>query len=446
VSEEKEPDRRPAPGGGGHDLAVPEGGAPPRERIVVTGMGAVSPYGLGVKTLLDGVRTGRSTIEPIAEFPVDECRCRLGARIPPLDLSKLDGTSSFRRAPRATQYAIAATDEALRHAAHTPTSWPAERVGVFLGTYRGMTEVSEQIWHKLIESEPRFVPALLFQETVTNAVASAISIRWGLKGTNYAISSGNASGYQVLYLALQALRSGRLDAVVAGAFDVFTSANHHDMDDLGMLSERGASRPFDRRRDGFIMGEGAGVLILERRPTALARGARILAEIGGVGIAHDAYGFATHHPEGRGLATAAGSALTQAGVTPAAIDYIGTAANSTLGLDRAESRAIHTVFGDCARTVPVSSLKALTGEAMAASDLFNLIVCIAAVGGGELPPQAGTDECDPECPLNLVTPDRQPPNVRTVLAHSYSYFGGSAAAVVVGQPVPLEGESGLCQP
>src|SRR5207248_1369740 len=133
-----------------------------------------------------------------------------------------DPSGTFRRAPRATQYSILATDEALRQARHD--SWPhaAERIGVFLGTYRGMTEVSEEIWAKLIDSEPRFVPALLFQETVTNAVASAISIRWGFRGTNYAISSGNSSGFQVLHLAVESLREGRLDAIVAGTFDLFT--------------------------------------------------------------------------------------------------------------------------------------------------------------------------------------------------------------------------------
>src|SRR5204862_3475416 len=138
----------------------------------------------------------------------------------------------FRRAPRATQYAIIATDEALRQAGHD--TWPlaSERIGVFLGTYRGMSEVGEEIWAKLIDSEPRFVPALLFQESVTNAVASTISIRWGFRGTNYAISSGNSSGFQVLHLAVEALREGRLDAIVAGTFDLFTQANQHDMDDL----------------------------------------------------------------------------------------------------------------------------------------------------------------------------------------------------------------------
>jgi 3-oxoacyl-[acyl-carrier-protein] synthase II len=400
------------------------------ERVVVTGMGMVSPYGVGVPRFLEAVRSSEGAIAPIDAFDVADCACTSGARVPRLDPALLAGLGPFKRAPRATQYALLATAEALAHAGQSAPTWASERVGVFLGTYRGMTEVSEQIWSKMIESEPRFVPALLFQETVTNAVASAISIRWGLRGTNYAISAGKASGYHTLYLALQALRAGRADAIVAGTFDLFTEANQHDMDALGMLSATNRSRPFDARRDGFVMGEGAAVVVLETLAGARARGATVLAEISGIGLAHDAHRFAVNHPEGRGLAAAMRQALAAAGTDADGIDYVGAAANSTAALDRAECRALDTVFGSRARQVPVSSLKALTGEAMAASDLFNLVACVAAVQDGVAPPQAGTEERDPECDLNFVRPGPAAP-VRRALAHSYSYFGGNAAAVVV---------------
>jgi 3-oxoacyl-[acyl-carrier-protein] synthase II len=400
------------------------------QRVVVTGLGLVSPYGAGAPAFFEGIRAGRPALQPIESFDVTGCRCTFGGRVPALDLRGFDGSGNFRRAPRATQYTLMATDEALRAAGAADAGWVPERVGVFLGTYRAMTEVSEQIWAKLITSEPRFVPALLFQETVTNAVASAVSIRWGFKGTNYAISSGNASGFQVLQLAVQALCSGRADAIVAGAFDLFTEANQYDMDDLGMLSPSNTSRPFDLRRDGFVMGEGAGVVVLERLEQARARGAVVLAEIAGVGLAHDAHGCGGHHPDGRGLAAAMHQALAGAELEPGEIDYLGAAANSTPGLDRAESRAIHTVFGAAAAEVPVSGLKAYTGEAMAASDMFNLAASIAAVGDGVAPAQP-EPERDPECALNVVGAAGGQRPVRTALADSYSYFGGNAAAVVV---------------
>jgi 3-oxoacyl-(acyl-carrier-protein) synthase len=401
------------------------------ERVVVTGMGLVSPYGLGVPRFLQQVHAAEAAIAPIQDFDVSGCSCTSGARVPRLDPEVTASLGAFKRSPRATQYALLATAEALASAGQAEPSWDTERVGVFLGTYRGMTEVSEQIWSKVIESEPRFVPALLFQETVTNAVASAISIRWGLRGTNYAISAGKASGFHTLYLAVQALRAGRADAVLTGTFDLFTEANQHDMDALDMLSPSNASRPFDARRDGFVMGEGAAVLVLETLAGARARGARILAEISGVGLAHDAHAFATNHPEGRGLVAAARQALQSAGVAPEDVDYVGAAANSTGALDRAECRAIASVFGERARSVPVSSLKALTGEAMAASDLFNLVACVSAVGDGVAPPQAGTEEIDPECDLDFVRLGAARRPVKKALAHSYSYFGGNAAAVVV---------------
>jgi len=410
-----------------HDGGEP---LPDLARVVVTGVGMVSPYGAGTRPFLEGVRAGRPALRAIDDFDVSACRCTTGGRVPRLDLKEFDAAGAFRRMPRATQYAILATAEALADAGAAAPIWPGERVGVFLGTYRAMTEVSEQIWAKLIHGEPRFVPALLFQETVTNAVASAISIRWGFKGTNYAVSSGNASGYQVLQLALQALRAGRADAIVAGTFDLFTEANQYDMDDLGMLSPSNASRPFGARRDGFVMGEGAAVVVLEKLETARARGARIKAEIAGVGLAHDAHAFAGHHPEGRGLAEAMRRALSASGAEPREIDYIGAAANSTPGLDRAESRAIHAVFGEAAREVPVSSVKACTGEAMAASDMFNLAAAVAAVGDGLVPAQPA-HEADPECALSVVGPAGTGRPVRTALANSYSYFGGNAASVVV---------------
>ncbi|MCU1347871.1 MAG: beta-ketoacyl synthase family protein [Acidobacteria bacterium] len=405
-------------------------------RFAVTGTGIVSPFGVGVAPFLKAVRGGESAIRPIEDFDVSDCRCRIGARVPAIDMQQFDASSTFRRAPRATKYTVMATDEALRQAGHAQWSYAPERIGVFLGTYRGMTEVGEQIWAKLIDSEPRFVPALLFQESVTNAVASAISIRWGFRGTNYAISSGNASGFQVLHLAVEALRERRLDAIVIGTFDVFTEANQHDMDDLGLLSVSNASRPYDSRHDGFVMGEGAAVVVLETFANARTRGATVLAEIAGIGVAHDAFGFARNHPEGRGLASAVRRALHRGDALPSDVDYIGAAANSTVLLDRAETRAIDDVFGECSRRVPISSLKGMTGEAMSASDMFNLIACIAAVGDGIVPPHIGSEELDAECQLNIVRRDQPRFQVRTALAHSYSYFGGSAGAALVRAPVP----------
>jgi 3-oxoacyl-(acyl-carrier-protein) synthase len=387
-----------------------------KTRIVVTGMGMVSPFGTGVEAFLGATRRGEGAIRDIEDFDVTACVCKTGARVPSMDMQKFDGSGNFRRAPRATQYTVIATDEALRQAGHENWGFASERVGVFLGTYRGMTEVSEQIWTKLIDSEPRFVPALLFQETVTNAVASAISIRWGFRGTNYAISSGNSSGFQVLHLAVEALREGRADAIVAGTFDLFTQANQHDMDDLGMLSATGSSRPFDNRRDGFVMGEGAAVVVLETLASAKARGANVLAEIAGLG---------------RGLVAAMRKAMVKADVTADEIDYIGAAANSTDTLDRAERAAIELVFGDDAATVPVSSIKGMTGEAMAASDMFNLIACIGAVRDNVAPMNAGFDNADENCTLNLVRSEEMPRDIRLALANSYSFFGGNAGAALI---------------
>jgi 3-oxoacyl-(acyl-carrier-protein) synthase len=414
-----------------------ETASPEKTRIVVTGMGMVSPYGVGVAPFLESTRRGESAIRPIDDFDVSDCRCQTGARVPAIDMQQFDPSGTFRRAPRATQYAVIATDEALKQAGHENWTLASERIGVFLGTYRGMSEVSEQIWSKLIDAEPRFVPALLFQESVTNAVASAISIRWGFRGTNYAISAGNSSGFQVLHLAAEELREGRADAIVVGTFDLFTEANQHDMDDLGMLSATNSSRPYDSLRDGFVMGEGAAVVVLETEASALARGATILAEIAGVGIAHDAYGFARNHPEGRGLVSAVRSALRRANVDASDVDYIGAAANSTMSLDTAETAAIQVVFGDAARTVPVSSLKGMTGEAMAASDMFNLISCIGAVTAGQVPPHGGSDELTADGALNYVRLDTQDFPVGMALAHSYSYFGGNAGAAIVRAPAAI---------
>ncbi|WP_224364466.1 beta-ketoacyl-[acyl-carrier-protein] synthase family protein [Hyalangium versicolor] len=397
-------------------------------RVVITGMGAVSPYGAGAPALLSALAEGRSAIRSIEDFDASGCTCTHGARVPQGSLAALTGSNNLKRAPRATQYTMLATEEALQAAGHGPSTWNSERVGVFLGTYRAMAEVSQDIWHRIITSEPRFVQPLLFQETVTNAVASALSIRWGWRGTNYAISAGNSCGFQVLSLALHALRSGRADAIIAGTFDLFTAATHYDMNDIGVLSDSNVSRPFDTRRDGFIMGEGAAVVVLETLASARARGATILAELAGLGVAHDGHGFATHHPEGRGLALAMSQALRGAELSPGEVDYIAAASNSTQSLDRAEVAALRTVLGAAADTVPLSSIKALTGEAESASDMFNLLACIGAVRGGGLPLQAGTEQ--PEFQLNLVRQPQGHRPVRAALANSYS-FGGNAGAALV---------------
>ncbi|WP_044889849.1 beta-ketoacyl-[acyl-carrier-protein] synthase family protein [Myxococcus hansupus] len=404
-------------------------------RIVITGMGAVSPYGAGVPALLGGLTEGRSAIRPIEDFDTSGCGCTHGARVPQGSLTALTGSNNLRRAPRGTQFSMLATEEALTMAGYSPSTWEPERVGVFLGTYRAMAEVSQDIWHRIITSEPRFVQPLLFQETVTNAVASALSIRWGWRGTNYAISAGNACGFQVLTLAAQALRAGRADAIIAGTFDLFTTATHFDMDDIGVLSGANVSRPFDTRRDGFIMGEGAAVVVLETLASAKARGAAVLAEVAGLGVAHDGHAFGVHHPEGRGLASAMRQALQAANVSPSAVDYIAAASNSTPSLDKAEVAALRMVMGDAASTVPLSSVKGLMGEAESASDMFNLLACVGAVRGGGLPVQAGTEQ--PEFELNLVRTSQGHPPVRAALAHSYS-FGGNAGAALVRALEPQE--------
>ncbi len=397
-------------------------------RIVITGMGAVSPYGAGVPALLGGLTEGRSALRPIEDFDTSGCGCTHGARVPQGSLTALTGSNNLRRAPRGTQFSMLATEEALQMAGYSPATWAPERVSVFLGTYRAMAEVSQDIWHRIITSEPRFVQPLLFQETVTNAVASALSIRWGWRGTNYAISAGNACGFQVLTLAAQALRGGRADAIIAGTFDLFTTATHFDMDDIGVLSGANVSRPFDTRRDGFIMGEGAAVVVLETLAAAKARGATVLAEVAGLGVAHDGHAFGVHHPEGRGLASAIRQALQAANVSPEAVDYVAAASNSTPSLDRAEVAALRTALGDAASTVPLSSIKGLLGEAESASDMFNLLACVGAVRGGGLPVQAGTEQ--PEFELNLVRTSQGHRPVRAALAHSYS-FGGNAGAALV---------------
>ncbi|WP_235685571.1 beta-ketoacyl-[acyl-carrier-protein] synthase family protein [Corallococcus silvisoli] len=404
-------------------------------RIVITGMGAVSPYGAGAPALLSALAEGRGAIRPIEDFDASGCACKQGARVPQGSLAALTGSNNLRRAPRATQFTMLATEEALQGAGYGPSTWDSERVGVFLGTYRAMTEVSQDIWHRIITSEPRFVQPLLFQETVTNAVASALSIRWGWHGTNYAISAGSACGFQVLALAARALRSGRADAIIAGTFDLFTEATHYDMDDIGMLSDANVSRPFDSRRDGHILGEGAGVVVLETLASARARGATVLAELAGLGVAHDGHAFAHHHPEGRGLASAMEQALREAASSPGDVGYIAAASNSTQSLDRAEVAALRTVLGPAASTIPISSLKALTGEAESASDMFNLLACVGAVRGGGLPVQAGTDQ--PEFELNLVRQPQAHPPVRAALAHSYS-FGGNAGAALIRAIQPME--------
>lgn len=395
-------------------------------RIVITGLGAITPLGIGAERLLAGWRDGEVAIRD------GEALC---STFEPTDyLTKKEA----RRTDRFAQLAMAASDEAVRQA------WPggipdsaAGRVACVVATGVGGVESLEEDIETLRRHGPRRVSPLGVPRLMANAGSAMVAMRHALVGESFGLVSACASGTQVIGAGARMLRSGEADAVVVGASDgrttAFTSAAYNLM---GATSKVGVSRPFDRRRDGFVPGEGAAFLILERYDEAVARGAEILAEIRGYGASSDAHHLTAPHPEGRGAKQAMNNALVDAGVAADEVDYVNAHGTSTQLNDRIETTALKAVFGQHAHRIPVSSLKSSVGHLQGAAGAAEAVATVLALRARIAPPTLGLEEPDEGLDLDYVPGVAKPlPRAAerpTLTAISNSFgFGGHNATLVV---------------
>lgn len=407
-----------------------------RRRVVITGLGAITPLGENVGTFWDGLISGRSGIGPIRSFDAAPFDVRIGGQCWTFDANAHIEHRLAKRMDRFAQLAFVAAREAAHDAGIANGGITPERAGVIVGTgIGGITELEEQ-YRRLLEKGPSRVSAFTIPKLMANAAAGHISIALNLKAVNTAVATACASAGNAIADAFNNIRHDYADLVVCGGSEAaLTPLGLAAFAAMKALSTRNddpprASRPFDKNRDGFVLSEGAGLLVLEEYEHARKRGARIYCELIGVGATADAGDMVQPDPEGQGAARAMTAALTDAGVNLSEVDYINAHATSTTLGDIAETRAIKRVFGADAKRLAISSTKGATGHLLGASGGIETIACVKAMENNTLPPTLNLDEPDPDCDLDYVPRTPRDARVRVAMSNSFG-FGGHNACVVL---------------
>ncbi|MCK4449818.1 MAG: beta-ketoacyl-ACP synthase II [Anaerolineae bacterium] len=406
------------------------------DRVVITGMGTINPLGLDVETTWRKLLAGKSGAGPLTHFDPSAFLTQIACEVKDFKPEDYMSRKDARRLDQYIQFAIASTAQALEQAGLTIDERNADDVGVIIGSGIGGLPTMDKGYHDLFTKGPMRVSPLTGPMMIANMAAGQVAITFGAAGPNFCIVSACATGSNVLGEAAELIRRGDAVAVIAGGseapFVPFGMAAFHR---TGALSRRNneperASRPFDAQRDGFVFGEGAGILILESLEYAQKRGAEPLAEIVGYGATADAYHISAPAEDGRGAAKAMERALKKAGLAPTDVDYINAHGTSTILNDVTETRAIKTVFGDYAYQVPISSTKSMTGHLMGAAGALEAIVCVKTIQEGIIHPTINYEYPDPECDLDYVPNVARPADVRVALSNSFG-FGGHNATIVL---------------
>jgi 3-oxoacyl-[acyl-carrier-protein] synthase II len=406
------------------------------ERVVITGMGAVTPLGLDLASTWQAMLAGRSGAGPITRFDPSAHETKIACEVKGFDPTLYVDRKEARRMDRYTQLAMAATREALDDARLTITQENADDVGVVLGSGIGGIETLSSQFKVLFDKGPDRLSPFLCTMMIANIAAGQIAIQFGMHGPNFATVSACATGAHAVGEAYEIVRRGAARAMVAGGAEApivpVSVASFNSMKALSVRNEppQAASRPFDADRDGFVLGEGAGVFVLESLDSARARGAQIQAEVVGYASTADAYHVVAPPEGGSGAELAMARALKSAGLQPDEVDYINAHGTSTPLNDRAETQAIKAVFGEHAYRMPVSSTKSMTGHMLAAGGAVELMVCALAIRGGVVPPTINLTNPDPECDLDYVPNVARRHRVRVALSNSLG-FGGHNATLVV---------------
>jgi len=409
----------------------------PQTRVVITGVGAVTPVGNDVPTMWRNVVDGKSGVGPITLFDASDLETQIAAEVKDFDPVALFGAKAARTMDRYSQFALAAARQAVADAGLT-FAGDNERIAVIVGTgIGGMATLAQQL-HALDERGPRRVSPFFIPMVLADTAAGNIAIEYGIRGPNLAVISACASGANCIGEAAMMIRHGRVDKAICGAAEAgILRLAIAAFNVMGAISRRNdeptrACRPFDAHRDGFVMGEGAGILVLEKLEDAQARGAHIYAEILGYGLSADAYHITAPLESGAGAALAMAGALRDAGLAPTDVEYINAHGTSTPLNDRAETIAIKSVFGDHAYRLAVSSTKSVMGHLLGASGAVEAIITAKALEDGVIPPTINYETPDPECDLDYTPNRARPMPIRVALSNSFG-FGGHNASLALGR-------------
>ncbi len=404
-------------------------------RVVVTGLGLITALGNDLATNWEALTQGRSGVSEITNYDTSEYRVHFGAQIKDFDpLLYMDRKEARRNDPY-EQLAIATTKQALEQAGLRITEENADDIGVYIGSGIGGLVTLHEQFRTLYEKGPSRISPFFINMMIIDGAPGIVSILTGARGPNWAAVSACATSANTIGEAWETIRRGDTKAMIAGGSEkAITPIAMAAFDNMTALSRRnddpqGASRPFDATRDGFVMGEGAGMLILEDLESAKARGARILAEMVGYGCTADAHHVTNPAPGGTGLVRAMQMALRKAGLRPDQVDYINAHGTSTPPNDGTETQAIKSCFGDHAYKLAVSSTKSMTGHTLGAAGAVEAVISIMALQTGILPPTINLHHPDPECDLDYVPNEARQANINVVMSNSMG-FGGHNTCLV----------------
>lgn len=407
-----------------------------RKRVVITGLGCISPVGNNMLDTWDAIIAGKSGAAPITLFDATNHKTRFACEVKGFDGAAVLGSKEVRRMDRFTQLAVAATLEAVSHANLTITDHNRDQIGVLIGTgIGGIGTIVEQTMAYLEKGPDRVSPFLVPMMIADNA-AGSVAIRLGVRGPNGAYVTACATGSNAVGEGAEVIRRGAADVMLVGGAEAsivgVAMAGLNVMTALSAYSgdPARASRPFDKNRDGFVMGEGAGILVLESLEHAQARGAKILAEVNGYGNTDDAYHISAPAENGAGAALCMKIALEDAGLTPKDIGYINAHGTSTQLNDKSETAAIKTAFGEQAYNIPVSSTKSMTGHVLGASGAIEAVICVQAFQHDILPPTINYETPDPNCDLDYIPNQARKAHPRYIMSNSFG-FGGHNASVIL---------------
>ena len=407
----------------------------PHKRVVVTGLGVIASLGHNVSDFWSGLLAGKCGIDRVSLFDAKDHTCQIGAEVRGFDPTTLMDAKEVRRNDRYTHFGFCAAKQAAADAKLDMSREDLDRVGVIIGSgIGGMWTIENQ--HKvLMERGPRKVSPFMIPALISNMCSGLVAIELGARGPNFSIVSACATATHAIGESLRMIRGGEADVMVCGgaeaAITPLAYAGFCSMKAMSTNNEnpQKSSRPFDLNRDGFIMAEGSGILVLESLEHALARGAHIYCEIAGYAATCDAYHITSPDPEGKGLSLAMSRALSDARLSPLEIDYINAHGTSTPYNDKFETLAIKKVFGEKAYKVMISSTKSMTGHLLGAAGGVEAVVSVKTIETGEVPPTINLETPDPECDLDYVPNVKRSASVKTVLSNNLG-FGGQNAALV----------------
>jgi len=406
-----------------------------KKRVVVTGVGMITPLGIGIQESWNGLLAGRSGIRKITHFDASSFPTQIAGEVEGFSAEDYIESKEIKKMDRFIHLAVAAASMSLADSGLKITEENAERVGVTVGSGMGGLHAIEHYHSVFLEKGPKRITPFFIPMLIVNLAAGQVSIRAGAKGPNSAVATACATGSHSIGDAFKIIQRGDADAMISGGTEsVITPLGIGGFNAMKALSTRNdepekASRPFDINRDGFIMGEGAGIVILESLENALDRGAKIYAELIGYGMTADAYHITSPSPGGEGAARCMKMALKDGGIDPLDVNYINAHGTSTKYGDELETLAIKTVFGENAYKIAVSSTKSMTGHLLGAAGGVEAVITILSVHNNIVPPTINLDDPDPECDLDYVPHKSREMTVEYGLTNSFG-FGGTNACLL----------------